>query len=164
MRRPATLSRVLAELNELVLASTDPGRFITLAIALIDPRNGFVTYANAGHNRPLLRRAGGEIETLAVGGILLGVLPGAVYDETRVEFNPGDAIVLYTDGVVEAATEEGVFFGDERLESLLRDTKGLGAAAICDRIVAEVEQFSEGNTHGDDLTVVVVRRTDEDRG
>jgi len=164
VRRPAALGRVLAELNELVLASTDPGRFITLAIALIDPRNGVITYANAGHNPPIIRRTGGEIEILAAGGILLGVLPDAAYDETRVEFKPGDVLVLYTDGVVEATTPDGAFFGDERLAALLRDMEGLGAAAICDRIVAAVEEFAGGDTQGDDLTVVVVKRTGDRLG
>ncbi len=161
VNRSGALGQVLAELNGLVLASTDPGQFITLAIALIDPRDNSLTYANAGHNPPLLRRADGCIETLSDGGILLGVLAGAPYEESRVNFAPGDVAVLFTDGVVEATDAEGAFFGDDRLVELLRGTGGLDAAAIRDRIVHAVEEFTPGGGLVDDLTVVVARRLED---
>lgn len=155
---PGHLNHVLGELNELVLASTEPGRFITAAIALIQPQANRLVYANAGHNPPLLRRASGGIENLAVGGLLLGVVAEAGYEETTVPFLPGDVLVLYTDGVVEAQNAGGEFFEEERLIAVLAATDGLPAAAIRDRIVQAARDFAGAGGLGDDLTVVVVRR------
>jgi len=156
--RPAALGNVLAELNELILASTDPGQFITLAIAFVDPTADRLLYASAGHNPPLIRRRSGEIEPLTASGLLLGVVADAAYAETAAEFTPGDTLVLYTDGVVEAQDETGSFYGDERLAELLAGAGDLEASAICDRIVESVNAFAGSEGPGDDLTVVVVRR------
>jgi len=156
--RPAALGHVLAELNELILASTDPGQFITLAIALVDPARNRLVYANAGHNPPLIRRQNGAVEILRTSGLLLGVMPEAKYEETSADFAPGDMLVLYTDGVVEAQDTKGAFYGDERLAELVAQADGLDARTIRDRIVDSVNDFAEDEGPGDDLTVVVVRR------
>ena len=156
--RPTALGHVLAELNELILASTDPGRFITLAIALVDPAANRLIYANAGHNPPIIRRRNGAVEFLRTSGLLLGVVPEAQYEETSAVFAPGDTLVLYTDGVVEAQDARGAFYGDERLAELVARVDGLDARAIRDRIVDSVNDFVEDEGPGDDLTVVVVRR------
>jgi serine phosphatase RsbU (regulator of sigma subunit) len=158
--RPAALGQVLQELNALIFASTDPGRFITLAIANIDPVANRLVYANAGHNAPLVCRRDGTIEFLAESGLLLGVLANAEYDETETSLAPGDTLVLYTDGVVEAQNAAGEFFGDDRLRTLLAEppANGGSAAAIRDRIVDSVNTFAGIDGPGDDLTVVVVRR------
>ncbi len=155
---PGHLNHVLGELNELVIASTEPGRFITAAIALLLPQTNRLVYANAGHNPPLLRRASGAIENLAVGGLLLGVVAETSYEETTVPFLPGDVLVLYTDGVVEAQNAGGEFFEEERLIAVLAATDGLPATAIRDRIVQAARDFAGAGGLGDDLTVVVVRR------
>jgi serine phosphatase RsbU (regulator of sigma subunit) len=156
--RPAALGNVLAELNELILASTDPGQFITLAIAYVNPGANRLVYASAGHNPPFLRRRNGAIEPLTESGLLLGVVEGAEYAETAAAFNPGDTLVLYTDGVVEAQDTRDHFYGDDRLTELLRNTADLDASAIRDRIVESVKAFAGSEGPGDDLTVVVVRR------
>jgi sigma-B regulation protein RsbU (phosphoserine phosphatase) len=156
--RPAALGNVLTELNELILASTDPGQFITLAIAYVDPAASRLVYASAGHNPPLVLRRNGAIELLTVSGLLLGVVPEAAYAETTAAFTPGDTLVLYTDGVVEAQDAIGSFYGDDRLAELLRDVGDLDASAIRDRIVESVNAFAGSEGPGDDLTVVVVRR------
>ncbi len=157
--RPGHLNQVLSELNDLVIASTEPGRFITVAIALIEPGTDALVYASAGHNGPLARRADGTIECLDQGGILLGVMPDATYEETRAPFTAGDVLVLYTDGVIEALNAGGEFFGDERLREVLAAVDGLSAAAVRDRIVENVRSFTGAEGLADDLTVVVVRRT-----
>ena len=158
--RPAALGQVLNELNALIFASTDPGRFITLAIANIDPAADRLVYANAGHNPPFVRRRDGTIELLAESGILLGIMPDADYGETETRLAPGDTLVLYTDGVVEAQNAAGEFFGDDRLREILAESggNGIGAAGIRDRIVEQVNAFAGSEGPGDDLTVVVVRR------
>ncbi len=142
--RPAALGQVLNELNALIWASTDPGRFITLAIANIDPAANRLVYANAGHNPPFVRRRDGTIELLAESGILLGIMPDADYGETETSLGLGDTLVLYTDGVVEAQNPAGEFFGDDRLRGILAeiDGDGLAAAAIRDRIVERVKSPS----------------------
>ena len=88
-----------------------------------------------------------------------GVVPEAAYAETTASFTPGDTLVLYTDGVGEAQDAVGSFYGDDRLAELLRDVGDLDASAIRDRIVESVNAFAGSEGPGDDLTVVVVRRT-----
>ncbi len=157
--RPGHLDNVLSELNDLVLASTEPGRFITVAMALISPVTGHLVYASAGHNPPFIRRASGGIEVLSAGGLLLGVRSDAAYQEVSVPFARGDVLALYTDGVVEAVNERGEFFGDERLQELLARADDLAAIAIRDRIIEAARTFTGEVGLSDDLTVVIVRRT-----
>jgi serine phosphatase RsbU (regulator of sigma subunit) len=98
-RRPA---RVVERVNDLVFHELQPDRFVTMFYAQVDRWNGELVYVNAGHDPPLLVRADGDIETLESGGLLLGVLREARFEEGCVRLAPGDALVLYTDGAVEA--------------------------------------------------------------
>jgi sigma-B regulation protein RsbU (phosphoserine phosphatase) len=157
-RRPATLDQVLTELNQLIAAATEPGRFITFFLGVVEPEEQQLRYANAGHDPPFLLHADGTVERLTEGGILLGAFPDAEYQCDVVRFAPGDVLVLFTDGVVEAKSGDDDYFDDRRLEELLRGDLGdRSAVAIRDRIVAAVRDFTGGMEQSDDVTVVVVR-------
>ena len=115
-----------------------------------------MTYANAGHPYPLIYRDG-EIRMLKKGGLVLGPNPDAVYERGYLAFRPATAMLLYSDGIVEAANEAGEEFGVERLVEILRRYNKRPAAETVDRVFENVERFSHGPM-SDDRTVVVVRR------
>src|SRR5690606_16379215 len=120
---------------------------------------GRFTYANGGHNRPLLyRAASGEWEELATSGIALGVLPQAEIPEAETEIRPGDVLVIYTDGVTEAMDMEMVEFGLERMKAAIGDPAGVSASVVQDRVVAAVSNHMGEQPQWDDFTLLVAKR------
>ena len=157
---PENLSTKVAKLNKVVKSNCPGNRFITFFICVLDPKTGEVTYCNAGHNPPLLVRRSGEVEYLPAGGLILGILPDAQYDEGRCRLDPGDTVVLYSDGVTEAAPPTGSDdFGEERLADIVRTNAGASAPAVVQAVFDGVAAFSAGAPPADDITVVVARRT-----
>jgi sigma-B regulation protein RsbU (phosphoserine phosphatase) len=148
---------IFSAVNTTLYESTDPERFATAFLACLDPSDGAIRYANAGHNYPILRRADGRIEELARGATPLGAFPGIEYEESRVRLEPGDVLVLYTDGVTETEDASGKQFGEDGLERLINDCNGCSAETIVERIRAAVDLHGEGSA-GDDMTLIVVRR------
>ena len=149
----------VARLNRRTCSSCPNNRFITFFICVLDPATGEFSYCNAGHNPPLLVRAGGAAERLTGGGTFLGVFPAMRYEEMRGVIRPGDMLVMFSDGITEATPagpEEE--FGEERLAEFLAARTGLKAVEL----IAEVNQALAGWTHGappaDDVTIVVARR------
>jgi sigma-B regulation protein RsbU (phosphoserine phosphatase) len=154
---------IFTAVNTTLYESTDPERFATAFLACLDPGTGLIRYANAGHNYPILRRSDGRIEELARGATPLGAFPGIDYQEARTGLEPGDVLVLYTDGVTETEDPEGDQFGEKRLEDLLHRCHGCTAETIVDRIRDAVDSHGEGSA-GDDMTLIVVRRLPEENG
>jgi len=152
------LARKIARLNKAVCANCPDNRFITFFMAVADPATGELVYTNAGHNPPLLIRTSGGVEKLAGGGLILGILPQAVYQETSVRMEPGDILVLYSDGVTEAADPQDEEFGEERLAVLAASLRDRPAAEIVEAIENAVNDFTQGAAPADDITVVVARR------
>jgi serine phosphatase RsbU (regulator of sigma subunit) len=140
------------------LAATCPGnRFITFFLGLLDPPGGELRYVNAGHNPPFLLRRSGEVLTLAEGGPVLGLFSGMNYGEARCSLEPGDLLLLYSDGVTEAVSPADEEFGEQRLIDLVASLPGVPAAAVVEAIRAAVESWSAGQPPADDITVVAVR-------
>lgn len=148
---------IFSAVNSTLYESTDPERFATAFLACLDPLTGSIRYANAGHNYPILRRANGQIEELARGATPLGAFPGIEYGESHVGLDPGDVLVLYTDGVTETEDSDGEQFGEKGLETLIHDCQGCTAETIVERIREAVDRHGEGSA-GDDMTLIVVRR------
>jgi serine phosphatase RsbU (regulator of sigma subunit) len=142
------------------LAATCPGnRFITFFLGLLDPAGGELRYVNAGHNPPLLVRRGGQVVTLTEGGgPVLGLFPGMSYSESRCNLDPGDLLLLYSDGVTEAVDAADEEFGEQRLMDLATSLPGATAAAVVEAIRSAVESWTAGQPASDDITVVAVRR------
>ncbi len=149
---PSALAR---ELNTFLQGSLRETEFVTGVFGILDPGLTRFRYTNAGHNPPLLLRAGGEIEWLEVGGMILGAFPDRDYEESEVDLGPGDLLVLYTDGVTEATSPEGEEFGEERLQSTVRAHAGDPPRALITALISAVRVFAAGKLP-DDLTVVAV--------
>lgn len=152
------LAQKIGRLNKTTCANCPDNRFITFFMTVADPATGELVFTNAGHNPPLLIRASGGFETLASGGMILGILPKAVYTEGRATLQPGDVLVLFSDGVTEAADPQGDEFGEARLADLVASVRERPAEEIVEAINTAVIEFSQGAPAADDITVVAVRR------
>ena len=150
---------VMARVNRLVHETTSGERFITCFYGLIDPENKRLLYISAGHNPPLLLRGDGTSEYLERGGGLpLGIFETSRYSESVVEFRPGDVLVMYTDGVVEARNTNDEEFGVKRLEEVVRASSSKRAHEIVRAITNAVDEYSdEVGGPEDDLTVSVIK-------
>jgi len=149
---PDAIQRV----NQSVTRSASGGKFITLFYAELDPANGVLRYANAGHNYPLLRRADGTVEELTTGGLLLGLFEDATYEQGETAFRPGDALLLYSDGLSEAADTRGEQFGEERLQVAFEGCQGIAPGEVIPRLYDAIGAFRGSAGQGDDMTAVIV--------
>jgi len=153
----AALPELGARVNRIFRRDGLPNSFATLVYAEVGAGSGTVKILNAGHMPPLVLR-NDRLEELPRGGPALGILPGARFDEQRVDLQPGETLVVYTDGVTEAMNEADDFFGEERLRPLLADARGLETARLAARIVEAVDGFVGRARVHDDLSLAVVRR------
>jgi sigma-B regulation protein RsbU (phosphoserine phosphatase) len=152
-----SLTDVASEINAIVHQNTPSNLFITLFVAIYDPLRRNLTYVNAGHNPPILRRANGEVRHLSTGGLLLGVRAIAEYQHETVSLQPGDMVLMYTDGVVEARDARGDQFGTERLEAMLPLFAPLPLREALDCLEEEVRRFTGRLDMEDDFTLLVLR-------
>jgi len=153
-KRPA---EVLAAANVTLFEDlVNSALFITAFCARYDPATRELAYANAGHNLPLLRRADDTVEELDADGAALGILPDIAFEERRTTLAPGEIVVLYTDGVVEARALGGEHFGEERLAHLLSGA-ARGPEALADDVYAAVRTHTGDVPQQDDVTLVVLR-------
>ncbi len=150
----------LTEANDLLSESNDESMFVTVFHASFDPASGRLWYANAGHNPPVLIRASGEAGFLEVDpGVIMGALPGMKYEPAFVDLEPGDGILMYTDGVSEAMNADNEEFGNDRLLEALRSVAGRPASDIVRVTVEEVEDFVDMAPQHDDITCLAVSYT-----
>jgi sigma-B regulation protein RsbU (phosphoserine phosphatase) len=134
-----------------------PDRFVTFFFGLLHTADGTLRYCNAGHNPPLLVRHDGRWTPLEAGGMVLGIDDAFLYEEMTTALAPGDRLVLYTDGVIEALNAADEEFGETRLASLIAAHRRDTAAGLVEHVLAELQAFG-GDRRDDDRTVVVVRR------
>jgi predicted ester cyclase len=149
---------VLERVNEALLARIPTSMFVTCFYAILDPKSGSLTYANAGHDLPYVRRGGGDCEELRARGMPLGLMPGMSYEEREIELDAGEAALFYSDGLVEAHDPEGEMFGFPRLRALVAEhaeERSLG-----DFLLEELYSFvREGWEQEDDITLLTLRRS-----
>ena len=148
---------LMERLNRLVYEQTPGSRFITMFVATIDPGTWTLTYVNAGQTPPLLRRRNGEIESLATGGMALGMFDRATYRAAELTLNPGDLLVAYSDGVTEAESPGGVPFDEVGLRHVVEIHHDDGLDELGDAIVTAVMNHADSARLGDDLTVLAAR-------
>ena len=150
---------VLSEVNTMLTENNETMMFVTLVYALYDPESGTVTYANGGHCNPLVVHPdGSSVELALTGGVALGVMPGLEYREADATLNPGDTMILYTDGVSEAMNAAGEEFGVERLQQLFANQPPTSARMATEAIFQAVSDFAGGTPQSDDVTCLVFRR------
>lgn len=154
-----SLSELTAGLNRYLAAHSRGGlRFTTAFLGEYDPGSGCLNYINAGHNAPvLLRAAGSNVERLELGGVPLGIRSDAQYECGTVRVCPGDLVVLFTDGVIEAANNRQEEYGEARLLSLLETSSTGTADEVLRRLMQHVESFVGDAPQHDDMTCVVLR-------
>ncbi|MGA9184086.1 MAG: PP2C family protein-serine/threonine phosphatase [Candidatus Acidiferrales bacterium] len=155
---PCSLAVLTAGLNRQVCSNTQNGRFTTAFLAELDPATGDVVYLCAGHNPPILRRKDGTIERLESDCIPLGIELNQIYDSGRTRIEPGDLLVIYTDGVTEAWDESGRDYGEERLLASIETTHDERAAFTLASIMRSVDDFVGLAPQHDDITCMVIRR------
>ena len=147
----------LNEANQAMLRRAIPGRFATVVFANL-AEDGRLTYSNAGHNPPLLLGQRGA-QWLRTGGTFVGVFGHAQFEEETLQLQPGDRLVVYSDGITEARNTDDAEFGEERLLSCVEANRRQAPADLVQSVLATVQQFSSGTPQGDDLTVLVLART-----
>jgi sigma-B regulation protein RsbU (phosphoserine phosphatase) len=154
----ASPRRTMRRTNKLLCQSTASDKFVTLFYGLLDNLNHTFRYTNAGHEWPILLRQGEKPARLAKSGLVLGIQEETQYEEDTVSLEPGDTLVIYSDGVNEAMNPDNELFGQQKLESFLRSHAHLSATEMIDQLVAAVKQHAGDASQADDITVTVVKR------
>jgi sigma-B regulation protein RsbU (phosphoserine phosphatase) len=144
--------------NRLLYRSTEGQRFATCFYGVLETRTGRITYSNAGHDHPLLLKDGESPRPLATGGLVLGVHEEPQYEEAAAVLEPGDLLVIYSDGITEFFDGENREFGVEGLTDAVARARSGSAAEILEEILRSVGAHGHGRTQADDMTLVVMRR------
>jgi serine phosphatase RsbU (regulator of sigma subunit)/pSer/pThr/pTyr-binding forkhead associated (FHA) protein len=155
---PKNLASVMTRLNRLTSANCPANRFITVFFCILDGETGELTFCNAGHNPPLIIRNNGEHELLEGGGPVIGILPSIEYQEYKMSLAVGDTLVIYSDGVTEAADATDDEFETDRLAEAVRKNRHRSASEIVECIKQAVVDHAAGTPQSDDITVIVARR------
>jgi serine phosphatase RsbU (regulator of sigma subunit) len=149
---------VLSEVNETLVARIPQNMFVTCFYAILDPKSATLSYANAGHDLPYLRRSDGDVEELRARGMPLGLMPGLGYEEGEISLSEGNCVLFYSDGLVEAHNPKGEMFGFPRLRELVAEygeERSLG-----NFLMEELYSFvGEGWEQEDDITLLTLRRS-----
>ena len=149
---------VLERVNETLLSRIPQNMFVTCFYTILDHKSGSLTYANAGHDLPYLRRLDGDCEELRARGMPLGLMPAMGYEEKEVELDAGEGVLFYSDGLVEAHDPKGEMFGFPRLKALIAkhsEDRSLGEA-----LLEELYTFvGDGWEQEDDITLLTLRRS-----
>ncbi len=168
------LSGVISEVNQLLCSMTEENRFATLFCAVYEASTRQLTYVNAGHNPPLLFRAGStrnctkaavpgpeadstRILRLEGSGTVLGMFPDGAYSHQQLVLESGDTLIVYTDGVTEAQDSRGREFGEKRLTDVIRTQLSLSPAGLQEKLLASVQEFVGTTPIRDDLTLLLLR-------
>ena len=155
---PSTLPDLVSRMNQYACSNSQEGRrFTTAFLAEYDPESRTLTYVNAGHNPPILRRQSGSLERLEAGGIPLGILEKAPYTAGSTVLQSGDWLVVFTDGVVEAEDTKGSEYGEQRLLFVLHTGAHLTPGMLLQNITADLDRFVAGAPQHDDVTCLLVK-------
>ncbi len=158
VRYTYAIREIIQRVNRFLLDSTKDSDFVTAFYAVLDTKKNRVTYVNAGHNPPLYLKRDGEARWLRTGGTVLGAFGEADYQEKVAVLDPGDVLVMYTDGITEAGSPEGEAFGTERLLETVRRTAELRPRRIGEAIMSDVAEYAGPAAWADDRTLLIVRR------
>lgn len=153
------LSQVTNKMNRLLCASTGPSSYATFFYCRFDEETRRLKYVNAGHNPPFLLRnhQSGVIGELATGGMIIGMFPFSQYEEGSVQLQPGDVLMLFTDGVSEAHNPQEEEYGEERLKEALKQYGHLPVPEMSDAILRELRKWMADPPQHDDLTFVLMK-------
>ncbi len=155
---PGSLVELVGRMNTYACSNSQNGRrFTTAFVGEYDPASRTLTYINAGHNDPILRRQSGSIERLQVGGVPLGILENAPYQSGRVTLQSGDWLVIFTDGVVEAENQRQEEYGEPRLFAVLQAGVAYPPTGLLNYIMGDLDRFVANAPQHDDVTLMLLR-------
>jgi sigma-B regulation protein RsbU (phosphoserine phosphatase) len=156
---PDSPRAMFAAANRRMLQRLEGRMFLTAFYGILDPEQGRLLYCNAGHSPPYrIPASGGEMQRLLRTGPPLGLLDEADWQKQTLQLQPGDALLLYTDGVTDAERADGTFYGNQRLKAKLQIQAGHTAAQIRDALLADIQSFAAGAPQYDDIVLMVVKR------
>jgi sigma-B regulation protein RsbU (phosphoserine phosphatase) len=157
---PGSLTQLVSRMNRYACSNSQNGRrFTTAFIAEFDPVSRRLTYVNAGHNNPILRRRSGLIERLEIGGMPLGIMEEAPYQSGEVSIDTGDWLVAFTDGVIEAENAYQQEYGEERFLTMLHSGVMLTPATLLNSVLIDLDRFVGNAPQHDDVTCVLLHAT-----
>jgi len=151
---PIEPKELLARVNRVLIGRGVDSRFATVFFGVIT-REGQLTYCNAGHNPPLVFR-NNAVERLEAGGTIVGLFPSATYEQGTVQLQPGDLLVVFSDGVSEALNAAGEEFGEERIRDVIAARRGESAESALQALMIAVKEFARGAVQNDDVTTMLV--------
>jgi len=153
-----TPARILAETNELLRESHGGSAFVTILLGIYNTNSGRIMYANGGHSPPLLVDRHGNARSVGEAtGTIVGMLENQEYANAEMRLLPGETLLLFTDGITEARSPGGEFYGEGRIRAFLEANHGKSAEALCDTLEKEICDFQKMNL-ADDLTILALRR------
>ncbi|WP_181391312.1 SpoIIE family protein phosphatase [Methanospirillum stamsii] len=153
-------AKAIISANKIITQDSKAGMFVTLFYGILSEKDKTMTYVNAGHNPPLVYRSqSGIFEELLMTGIAIGVIDDENYEKQSVYIGPDDIIVLYTDGVTESLSSSNEMFGESRLKDIIQKYASLNALEIKEKILQEVQIFSESEPQFDDITLLIIKGT-----
>ena len=154
------LSEVVSNVNDLSCQRNDENLFVTSWVGKLNLESGELSYVNAGHNPPLIRQNNGDFEYLEDHpNLVLGGIEGVPYNEKTLNFNPGDMVFLYTDGITEANNDYHGFYGEDRLKEILNKFKDESLSTIVTEIKEDVGRFCDNQDQFDDETMIILKYT-----
>jgi sigma-B regulation protein RsbU (phosphoserine phosphatase) len=157
--RALASNECLSSVNDILCGESVGSMFVTVFYGIFDLNTGMVDFTNAGHNPPYILHADGKVEMLEADcNLVLGVMEGIKFKSGSLRLNPGDALVMYTDGVTEAENPVHDQFGTDRLETVLAGLKGASSRQIVETVHDRVHEFIDGAPQSDDITQLVIRR------
>ena len=157
-----SVEQVFTTANDKLCEGNDAGMFVTAWMGMLNVKTGLMTFANAGHNPPLLKRADGSFEYLkSKAGFVLAGMEGIRYRKNELQLHPGDTIFLYTDGVTEATDANETLYGEERLLEMMNRQKQLLAKEICQAVKDDVDAFVGDAEQFDDITMLCLTYSGE---
>lgn len=151
-------SECILRSNKLLFESTSPEKFATLFYGVIDIQHHTFNYSNAGHDWPFLISKNNSVQRLKTGGLMIGLIEQAAYQDEEVPIQVGDLLVIQSDGVSEAMNNNNEQFGEERLQKLILENKHRTAEEIIDITIKEVRKHAGAHPQSDDITMMVVKR------
>lgn len=155
---PISVLELVQRLNQYVCAQNLGGRrYITAFLAELEPGSGRMTFVNAGHNWPALRRASGQIERLQAGGLPLGISSSACYEWSETKMGANDLLLVFTDGVIEAENDKEEEYGEDRMLGVVHGLFGRSANEALNRLMLSVDGFVGSARQHDDITCLVLR-------
>ncbi|MDZ7263079.1 MAG: SpoIIE family protein phosphatase [candidate division KSB1 bacterium] len=157
MEANSSLTDIAAKINNLIYRNTSYDKFITFFFGVLDLQQNSFSYVNAGHNPPLHLKADGSVQVLEQGGLILGMMPNMPYQQATISLQPGDWIIMYTDGVTEAVNNADEEFEEQRLLAVARNNLQATADQMQERILQAVQQFAEDQPQHDDITLLILK-------